>query len=125
MCSASGVGAAVDESHLPIRTDVLSLAEALGLKRMQLPNAGGDWQYVYAIPPQHIETARQLAVEAGHPLTVIGGFHADVDNISVNTIGGELRDLLRIEHDSFADASPAGGYFHKQSLPQDCLGDRV
>lgn len=122
ICSASHVGVEIDERALPVRGDVLEFAAALGLGRLQLTLAGGDWQYLYAIPPNKFAKAKDIADSLGWPLTAIGHFSSMHDQVSVCAENGERRELLRLEHDSFDESRGGMGYFDRLSDPQHCLG---
>ena len=96
----SRLGTLIEESCLPIRPEVLEFGRGLGLTPMQLASAGGDWQFLYAIPPTRINEAELIALEGGHKLSVVGEFTAD-SAIAYRPVDGAIRGLDRFEHDSF------------------------
>lgn len=122
MCSASRVGATIDESLIPIKPELIALADKLGFGRLPLSLAGGDWQFLYAIPRENIGRAMDIASELGGCLSIIGEFQHDPSRILAKTLDGDLRRFLRFEHDSFADSSEQG-YFDLLGEPRICLGD--
>ncbi len=122
LCGASGVGAVIDERRIPVHPDVAELASALALRPMQLALAGGDWQYLYAIPPTRLPDAERIARSVGAPVTVIGEI-LDATLIAARTLEGEFRHVNRIEHDSFGDGLKGAGYFEFLERPQSCFGD--
>lgn len=122
ICSASGVGAVIDESKLPINPDVMPLAKMLGIRPMQLTLAGGDWQYLYAIPKDKLEEAERIAASIGSRITVIGNT-VEPTFIAARTSEGSYRHVKRIEHDSFRDGIKGTTHFDKLGSPQQCFGD--
>ncbi len=119
LCSASKVGAAIDESMLPVNTELGEVITLFGQGPMQLSLAGGDWQYLYAIPRDKIAQAHATAERIGASISVIG-YAVDPGIMAVKTEGG-YRHLYRIEHDSFADALGTG-HFEALGTPSECFG---
>ena len=124
ICSASDVGVIIDEQKLPIDPDLVGLAASLGLRPMQLSLAGGDWQYLYAVPALHLAEATRISEVIGVRLTVIGNV-IESSLIAARTLNGTYRHLLRIEHDSFADGVSGKGYFERLGTPQECFGEEL
>ena len=124
ICNASGVGAVIDESKLPINPDLNDLAKKMGLRPMQLTLAGGDWQYLYAIPQKKMMEAEQIACKLDFPISVIGHV-VESTFIASRTLEGDYRHLKRIEHDSFMDEPNGKGYFENLGNPIECFGDTV
>jgi thiamine-monophosphate kinase len=124
ICTASGVGAVIDESKLPINPELLDLAKSIGLRPMQLTLAGGDWQYLYSISTDKLEEAKKIASNIGFPITVIGNT-VEPNIIAARTSEGTYRHLKRIEHDSFLDKSSGKGYFENLGNPLPCFGDVI
>lgn len=122
--SASGVGAVIDESKLPINPALNELANSIGLRPIQLTLAGGDWQFLYAIPKDKLPEAEGIAKCIGSRLYVIGEA-VEVSFMAVRTIEGTYRHLNLIEHDSFVDGLKGAGYFDRLGEPQQCLGDVI
>ena len=121
ICSASGVGAVIDEGFLPVDPALEPLAETLDLSPMQLTLGGGDWQFLYSIPANHLAEAEAIASQVGARLTVVGKVVAE-KLLAARTREGHCFQLNRIEHDSFADGSGGRGYFDKLGMQQQCFG---
>ncbi len=124
ICSASGVGAVIDEQKLPINPELIELASSFGLRPMQLTLAGGDWQYLYAIPEDNLARAEAIARALGTRITVIGNV-VRPNLLAARTIEGTYRFLKRIEHDSFSDGCHGKSYFQILGNPLDCFGDVI
>ena len=124
ICSASGVGAVIEEDSLPINPELAQLANSLGLRSMQLSLAGGDWQYLYSIPQNMLSEAREIAEKLGARITVIG--RAVKSGImAIHTKDGNFREICRIEHDSFSDENNGRGYFENLGKPMECFGQFI
>ena len=122
LCRASRIGAVIDEDMIPINTLLGEVITLFGHGPMQLSLAGGDWQYLYAIPRNKIALAHDIARSIGTPISVIG--HAvDSDIMAVKTNGG-YRHLYQIEHDSFADEQ-GKGHFEALVTPSECFGPSI
>jgi thiamine-monophosphate kinase len=109
LCSASGVGAVVDERRIPMHPALSSVISATGLSPLQISSAGGDWQYLYAVAPSQIEDLERMAASIGATVSVIGAV-VEPGLMAVRTLDGEWRELNRVEHDSFADRDGAGHF---------------
>lgn len=123
LCNASGVGAIIDESKLPIHSVSLNVAKNLKIRSIQLTLAGGDWQYLYSIPKKNMETVFQIAKEADYKVTVIGRIIED-QKIIVKTLEDEFRILNRIENDKFSDNS-GNSYFESIVSKIECFGEEI
>jgi thiamine-monophosphate kinase len=124
ICSASGVGAVIDEERLPINPQLIGFANSLGLRSMQLTLAGGDWQYLYAIPENKISEAQRIAEMVGTPISVIG-CAVKQNMMAVRTKEGSYRHMNKIEHDSFGDKHNGMGYFETLGKPIECFGNFI
>lgn len=124
ICGASQIGAIIEEDAIPIHDHLVSLAQSHNLRPMQLALGGGDWQYLYAIPMEHLSAARRIADRLGKTISVIGRAIAS-QSIVAHTLEGEYRHLLRIEHDSFHDRRQGLGYFDSLGSPVNCFGKEV
>lgn len=124
ICTASNVGAIIDESKIPIHPGLVSFAQSLKLRPMQLSLAGGDWQYLYAVPPSHISTAKEISEKIGVPISIIGEI-IETRQVIARTLEGDFRNIERIEHDSFAEKFNGKGYFENLSSPQNCFGKTI
>jgi thiamine-monophosphate kinase len=124
ICSASGVGAIIDESKLPIDPALERLAQSLDLRPIQLTLGGGDWQFLYSIPTHHLAEVEEIANQVGASVTIVGKVVAETV-IAARTIEGHYQRLNRIEHDSFIDGLGGVGYFDALGFPQQCFGDPI
>jgi thiamine-monophosphate kinase len=124
LCSASGVGAIIDESRIPTHPELAELSRSLELRPMQLALAGGDWQYLYSIPPERLPDAQHIARSVDAQLTVIGRV-VEAGVIAARTTEGDYRPLRQIEHDSFGDGLKGTGYFTSLGAPLLCFGDEL
>ena len=124
ICKASGVGAVIDESKLPIDPDIMHFARSIGIRPMQLTLGGGDWQYLYTISENKLQEAERIANDIGFPITVIGQTLAS-NMIAARTLEGHYRHLQRIENDSFAAKKNGKGYFANLADPQKCFGEII
>lgn len=112
ICDASDCGAFVDELRIPMHPNLNDLALASGLSPLQLSIAGGDWQFLYAIPPNQLPMMHQLAASQDAKVTVIGGI-TESQEIAVRHSDGAWHQLERLEHDSFADDINGAGHFSR------------
>lgn len=112
ICGASGRGALVDERRIPLHPDLDELILASGLSPLQLGTAGGDWQFLYAVPPEHLSALKQLAASQDAGVTVIGSI-TESREIAIRHLDGAWHRLERIEHDSFADDGNGIGHFSR------------
>lgn len=124
ICDASGVGALVDERRIPLHPELTDLVAASGLGPLQLSSAGGDWQFLYSVPPDRLAELNQVASSVGAVVGVIGTV-VERGMLAVRTTDGVWRRLERLEHDSFADGSVGGGHFAKVQTSMSCVGERV
>jgi thiamine-monophosphate kinase len=122
LCRASRVGAVIDEDMLPIDTSLGEVITLFGHGPMHLTLAGGDWQYLYAIPKDKVTQALDLAQITGTPLSVIG--YAVEPGIMAVKTEGRYRHLNRVEHDSFADVQ-GKGHFELLENPSECFGPLI
>ena len=113
ICGASGVGALVDESLIPLHPELKGLISASGLAPLQLSAAGGDWQYLYAIDPDGLAKLEKIATSQGDVIRVIGTV-VEHGVTAVRTVQGAWCHLERLEHDSFADG--VGGLSHFEKI---------
>jgi thiamine-monophosphate kinase len=124
VCNSSCVGAVIDETKIPINPSLLDLAKSLGISAMQMSLAGGDWEFLYAIPQNKIEEAKLISKNHGIPISIIGEV-IERELVAVRTYQGIVRHLLRIEHDSFIDKIDGKGYFEYLGIPQECFGEII
>lgn len=70
---ASGVGAEIDLDLLPIAREVHRVASRLGVDPRALAASGGeDYELLFTVAPDGVETVRQVVQAAGAQVTVIG-----------------------------------------------------
>ncbi|NEX48232.1 thiamine-phosphate kinase [Pseudotabrizicola algicola] len=110
ICGASDCGAFVDELSIPMHPHLNDLVTASGLSPLQLSIAGGDWQFLYAVPPDHLPMMHQLASSLDAKVTVIGGITTNQE-IAIRHSDGAWHLLERLEHDSFTDDGNGAGHF--------------
>jgi len=124
LCKASCVGALIDEARIPLDPDLADVVIASALQPLQLASAGGDWQFLYAVPMERVAEIERIAARVGGQVTVIGKF------ISGGLLARRDRDgnwwqLDRIEHDSFADGTKGRGYFEEIADPAKEIGEML
>ena len=124
ICTASNLGAIIEEDNIPVHPLLLNYARSCGLRKIQLSLAGGDWEYLYSIPDSSMSAAKAIATEVGYNYQIVGRT-TPPDLIAVKTLEGEYRRLIKIEHDSFLDGMKGMGYFEKLAQPQECFGDPI
>jgi thiamine-monophosphate kinase len=112
ICGASDCGALVDERRIPLHPELDELVLASGLSPLQLATAGGDWQFLYVVPPEQLLALQQLAASQGSTVTFIGNI-TESREIAIRHLDGAWHQLERIEHDSFADNGNGIGHFSR------------
>lgn len=123
ICNASGLGAIIDESKIPINKASKEIAQKLKIREFQLALAAGDWQYIYSIPKENIDEIQNISKKLNFPLTVIGKF-IDGNKVIIKTLENEHRVLKRIENDRFTKKS-GNNYFESIGKPIECFGEKV
>lgn len=121
ICGASGVGALIEESRIPLDPRLASVVQASGCTPLQLSSAGGDWQYLYSVPPERLTALNHLAESLSTVVNVIGRV-VEPHTFAVKTVDGTWRQLKRVEHDSFADGAGGGGHFANIDASMSCVG---
>lgn len=101
LCNASGVGAIIYESKIPIHEEAIKIANNLNIRPMQLALTGGDWQYLYSIPEKNLDEVKALAKIVEFPISVIGKVIEEKD-VVIKTLENEYKLLLRVENDRFS-----------------------
>lgn len=124
ICLASGVGAVINENHIPVHPELMTFAKSIGLRPMQLSLAGGDWQYLYSISTDNLAKAEKIASSLGTPITIIGNI-IESNLVAARTLEEDYRSLKRIEHDSFIGKINGKRYFENLGSPQQCFGDVI
>ncbi len=73
LCAASGVGARVDVSLLPLSADLTAMESGLGQLGWQLALSGGeDYELLLSVAPADVEAVSAAAAATGTALTSIG-----------------------------------------------------
>lgn len=123
LCNASGLGAIIDESKIPIHSASLDIANQLNIRPIQLTLAGGDWQFLYSIPRENIEEVHKIANDIDCSVTVIGRIIED-KSIVIKTLENKYRIFNRIENDRFSKHT-GSSYFEALSKKIECFGDEI
>lgn len=90
LCAASGVGAQVDVSRLPVSDDLAAMALEFGRPAWELALSGGeDYELLVAVAPADVEAACALVARAGTMLTPIG----EITRTGLRVIGLDGADL--------------------------------
>lgn len=101
VCRASGVGAVVDSTAVPVDPNVLQLTRARGGDALALALHGGeDYQLLLAVPPGHLAELRELAAVWELPVTVLGQFAEGPGPVMLKS-PGEVVPLAASSHDHF------------------------
>jgi thiamine-monophosphate kinase len=111
VCRASGVGAIVDETSLPLSPALRQLCAAAGRDLLRLALGGGeDYRLLVAVDPSHVGELQTLIAErTGRTLFDVGEIVAG-DSIRLRSSDGSCRELELTGFDHFAagGAAPAG-----------------
>ena len=102
MCEASDVGAKIELEQIPVNKDIEEFAfQNLGIKKESLMAANGDWQFLYAIPPQHYAKIQLVAQQKNAQISVVGTFN-DRKVVSLSGPDGLQYELNRVQNDGFS-----------------------
>jgi thiamine-monophosphate kinase len=111
----NNLGAIIDENKLPINKTVKKIGKhKLGIRPIQMVLAGGDWQFLYAIPKENIKKAKKLARKVGSKLSIVGKITRN-QGLFLKT-KNKIKKLNIIENDSFKKFS-GKGYFESLEQP--------
>ena len=124
ICGSSDCGALVDELRIPLHPDLDELILASGLPPLQLVTAGGDWQFLYAVPPEVLPTLQKLAASQEANVSIIGAITESRD-VAIRHLDGAWHRLERVEHDSFADAGNGIGHFSQIEMDRPRRGEAL
>lgn len=124
VCEGSDVGALIDERRIPVHPEVVKLAAGIELRPIQLALAGGDWQYLYAIPAANLADVARIGRQCGTAISVIGEF-VGTNIVAARAADGRFRPVLRIEHDSFGRGLKGMRYFDALQQPLSCYGEEL
>jgi thiamine-monophosphate kinase len=101
ICQESNLAAILDPDALPVDPAAAGLERARGGDASALALHGGeDYQFLFAIPPDHFDGLKDLAVVWDLPLTVVGEFTEGPATVSVKE-GERLKPLEPQSHDHF------------------------
>ncbi|MEJ2670885.1 MAG: thiamine-phosphate kinase [Deltaproteobacteria bacterium] len=101
ICQASGVGARLPASSLPISSRVRTAAPALGLDPLNLALTGGeDYLLLFTCPPETVAFLPQAFTKAGLPPPLPLGRMVPGDRVILETAGGDV-DISGRGYDHF------------------------
>ena len=101
LCKGSGVGAEIFQDNVPIRPEVLEVAQHLGIDPFLFALSSGDWQYLYVVPDENIEEFKKLLNQYSPLANIIGRCVEDQNNKVILTRQDGSYELNRIENDRF------------------------
>lgn len=102
LCRQNGLGVSLELNDVPVAEDVEDFAKtSMGIERESLLAANGDWQFLYAIPKERLDSAHAIASEFGIQLSAIGLF-TDERTIAARGKDRRLRHLNLLENDGFS-----------------------
>jgi thiamine-monophosphate kinase len=102
VCEASGLGAWIDPTLLPVDPDAAVVARAGGQDATGLALFGGEeYQLLLAVPPDHVAAAREIALVWGVALSEVGQFEGGEVTVSLRTPEGR-KPMSGLGHDHFA-----------------------
>ncbi len=91
LCHASGVGACLALSNLPLSNAV---ATACANGDWELPLAGGDdYELLFSVPPDRVGAMRAACAEAGHRVSAVGRFIDDSGIRLIYPDGNESKEV--------------------------------
>jgi thiamine-monophosphate kinase len=95
LCAASGVGAVLDASTIPVDAAAASVANAYGRDPLRLALTGGeDYELLASVRPDRVQRALDAVAHAGGEARIIGELTGDEGNISLRLPDSTLRPLL-------------------------------
>jgi thiamine-monophosphate kinase len=102
----SGVGARLEVDALRLDDDLVEAADVLSADPVDFVLGGGeDFSLLAAVPRREVDALRQLAGDAGWPMSVIGAIVDPDEGLSVVEPSGERRTIA------------SGGYEHFRAGP--------
>jgi thiamine-monophosphate kinase len=106
VCEASGLGARIDASALPVDKDAAVVARAGGRDALELALDGGeDYELLLAVPPGKVDEVAELGRVWGVEVTEIGEFVAGEPRVTLSKESGEA-PLKVASHDHFRSSPP-------------------
>ncbi|MEM6498816.1 MAG: thiamine-phosphate kinase, partial [Pseudomonadota bacterium] len=100
MCRASGLGAIVEESKMPLSDAFRAAAPQSADARRTLTSAGDDYEILCTVKPGNSPGFEQLAASAGIPVTPIGTMTAET-GVQLIDSGGAALDWSSQGYDHF------------------------
>jgi thiamine-monophosphate kinase len=109
ICEESGIAARLDISALPVDPAAAALERARGGDGVDLALHGGeDYQFLFAVPRDHLDALKDLAVVWDIPLTVVGEFLEGEPAVFAAKPGGSFGILEPESHDHFRKKGKPG-----------------
>jgi thiamine-monophosphate kinase len=101
LCQESGVRAFLDPAGVPVDPSAAALEAARGGDALELAMHGGeDYQLLLAVPPERLQSLRDIAVVWELPLSVVGQFHEGEAGVDFRTAEGAA-PLAPLSHEHF------------------------
>ena len=92
ICAASGVGAVVDETAVPVSPEVRAILDKTPDHIVTVLTGGDDYELVFTAPESAAEDIKSLAGRLDLAISPIGWIEA-TPGVRVTTAGGGVRDL--------------------------------
>ena len=121
ICHKSNVGVVVMENKIPMLDATKEVAKILNKNPFELCLGSGDWQHIFAVPKENIETIIKLSNETNCKVEVIGRFNAS-QKVGLETPFG-LYELKCLENDRFMVGGSA--WFDLLSSDVNYLGNKI
>jgi thiamine-monophosphate kinase len=101
MCAASGIGARIDASAVPLSPPAQTLMKAAAIAPAAILAGGDDYEILAAIPPASEQDFLADTAACNVPVTRIGSFSQDEGLVILDETGAPLR-LDRLGYDHFS-----------------------
>ncbi len=102
LCNLNKLGAIIYKDKIPIREESKIIAKKLGLDDFGLCLSSGDWQFIYSIAEENIDTFMRIAQENNTKATIIGEFINNPDILL--KIKDSYYIMPKIENDRFSSS---------------------
>lgn len=112
IASKSGCGAIVEEQFLPVPEEMTQVALDHGLNAIHLTLSGGDWEYMYAIPPKNYDLTAEIAKRHGRNLLIVGRVESS-SGLKFHLKYGGMRELPIEGHDSFLGRMSGKSFYNE------------
>ncbi|MGH2487047.1 MAG: thiamine-phosphate kinase [Ktedonobacterales bacterium] len=94
LCDASGVGAMLDASAIPVHPAALEVARAFHRDPLEFALSGGeDYQLLFSARPEDVARLRETLAACGSACVVIGEIRAARAGLTVRAVDGVLKSL--------------------------------